>query len=207
MGAKPTSSRKKSGDIAPRSKGQPRRKPKKQRPNSILLADLFLWINVVDECLYHPAGDFDRAAVTEGYGSFGNVVQRIKVLEDRFGPLFQPHKLSPRNRSGAPTKRGAALAKIFMPMELLFHWASTLEKSGSFEVRKLKELILSFRGRRPGCSGPGRSGSQQDLAEPGLAQSAEQDRTTKPAQAHVRAARSRSIAAQAAAFVHLRAVT
>jgi len=96
-------------------------------------------------------GAFDRAAVTEGYGSLGNVVQRIKVLEDRFGLLFQPNKLPPRNRSGVPTKRGAALAEIFMLMELLFHWASTLEKSGSFtEVRKLKELILYLVGRRPG---------------------------------------------------------
>jgi hypothetical protein len=118
------------------------KKPKKRRPNSILLADLFLWINVVDDCHYHPVGTFDRAAVTEGYGSLGNVVQRIKVLEERFGPLFRPNKRSPRNRSGVPTQRGAALAEIFMLIELLFHWAST-DKSRTFtEVRELKELIL-----------------------------------------------------------------
>jgi hypothetical protein len=81
--------------------------------------------------------------MTEWYGSLGNVVARIKVLEERFGPLFQPNKLSPRYRSGVPTMRGAALAEIFMLIELPFHWASTLEKSGTFtEVRKLKELIL-----------------------------------------------------------------
>jgi len=143
MGTKPKSLRSRRGDIAPSPKARAVKKPKKQRPNSILLADLFLWINVVDECLYHPVGAFDRAAMTEGYSSLGNVVNRIEKLEERFGPLFRPNKLSSRNRSGVPTSRGAALAEIFMLIELLFHWASTLEKSGTFsEVRKLKELIL-----------------------------------------------------------------
>jgi hypothetical protein len=135
----------------PSSKARFEKRPKKQRPNSIMLADLFLWINVVDECLYHPAGAFDRAAMTEGYGSLGNVVNRIEKLEERFGQLFHPNKLSSRNRSGVPTPRGAALAEILMLIELLFHWASTLEKSGSFmKVRKLKELIL-YLVRRKAC--------------------------------------------------------
>jgi hypothetical protein len=94
-------------------------------------------------------GAFDRAAMTEGYGSLGNVVNRIEKLEERFGQLFRPNKLSSRNRSGVPTPRGAALAEIFMLIELMFHWASTLEKSGSFsEVRRLKEFILYLVPRR-----------------------------------------------------------
>jgi hypothetical protein len=143
MGTEPKSSRSRRGVVAPSPKPRAGKKSKRQRPNSILLADLFLWINVVDECLYHPVGAFDRAAMTEGYGSLGNVVNRIEKLEERFGQLFRPNKLSSRNRSGVPTPRGAALAEIFMLIELMFHWASTLEKSGSFsEVRRLKEFIL-----------------------------------------------------------------
>jgi hypothetical protein len=99
MGTKPRSSRQKTDDKTPARKPKAE---KKKRPNSILLADLLLWINIVDECLYHPVGAFDRAATTEGYGSLGNVVQRIEKLQERFGPLFQPNKLSPRYTSIGP---------------------------------------------------------------------------------------------------------
>jgi hypothetical protein len=71
MGTKPNSARRKPGDT-PSIKARAPKKAKKQRPNSIPLADLSLWINVVDECLYHPVGAFDRAAMTEGYGSLGS---------------------------------------------------------------------------------------------------------------------------------------
>jgi hypothetical protein len=142
-----TAEREKPSSQAPTGK---KGKSRKVRPNSILLADLFLWISVVDECLYHPMGAFDRAAKTEGYGSLGNVANRLKVLETRFGKLFQENKSSSsRYRSGVPTRRGAALAEIFVPIELLYSWAASLEQSGSFtEVRKLKELILYLVPRR-----------------------------------------------------------
>jgi hypothetical protein len=64
-------------------------KKKSQRPHGVTLADLFLWITVVDECQTHPMGAFERAAVTEGLKSYGNIQQRLKVLETRFGVLFQ----------------------------------------------------------------------------------------------------------------------
>jgi hypothetical protein len=151
MGTKPKSSRQKTGGKSPSPGGQAKKKAKgrKTRPHSILLADLFLWISVVDECLYHPTGAFDRAAKTEGYGSLGNIANRLKVLEARFGKLFQENKLSSRYRSGVPTPRGAALAEIFVLIELLYSWAETLEQKGPFiEARKLKELILYLVPRR-----------------------------------------------------------
>jgi hypothetical protein len=66
---------------SPQTPSRRKVKARKARPHSILLADLFLWISVVDECLYHPTGAFDRAATMEGYGSLGNVANRLKVLE------------------------------------------------------------------------------------------------------------------------------
>ena len=88
-------------------KGKSRKtKARTARPHSILLADLFLWIGVVDECLYHPVGAFERAAKTEGYGSVGNVTQRLDVLENEFGMLLY-RNLSSGYRSGVPTFRGA----------------------------------------------------------------------------------------------------
>jgi hypothetical protein len=140
--AKPTAKREKPSPEAPTRR---KAKARKARPHSMLLADLFLWISVVDECLYHPVGAFDRAAVAEGYGSLGNVVQRLAVLEKRFGQLFRQGKVAGR-RSGVPTPRGAALAEIFVLIELLYSWAESLEKSGPKEisyikVHKLKEFI------------------------------------------------------------------
>jgi hypothetical protein len=146
MEAKPKTSRQKAG----RKKRftEPRRQQKgkgrQARAHSITLADIFLWITVVDECLYHPMGAFDRAAKTEGYGSVGNVVQRLKVLEDRFGTLFMKGPGRRRYRTGVPTARGAALAEIFVLIEHLFSWALSLKTATGYhvEVRKLKELIL-----------------------------------------------------------------
>jgi hypothetical protein len=149
MGTKPKSPQRKPGEFAPGSKAQAQKKPKKQRPNSILLADLFLWISVVDECLYHPVGAFERAAKTEGYGSVGNVTQRLDVLENEFGMLLY-RNLSSGYRSGVPTFRGAALADLFAVIELLHSRALSLEISGFLDelLRKLKGPILDLAARR-----------------------------------------------------------
>ena len=86
--------------------------------------------------LYHPTGAFDRVAKTEGYGSLGNVAQRLDVLESRFGTLFYRNSSS-GYRSGVPTFRGAALAELFVVIELLYSLAF-LGKSGTLgELRKL----------------------------------------------------------------------
>jgi hypothetical protein len=196
-GDKAKNSRQKPGGKSPGTgrRAMKKAKNRKTRPQSILLADLFLWISVVDECLYHPTGALDRAAKTEGYGSVGNVVQRLDVLEGRFGKLFYRNSPSdprradslgggrrlgarlrsrakgartdaqepaqrplPRHarlqpgegqyRSGVPTFRGAALAELFVVIELLYSRASSLEISGFLdELRKLKGLILHLAPR------------------------------------------------------------
>jgi hypothetical protein len=70
----------------------PSRKKGISRPHSISLADLFLWITLVDECLFHPIGAFERAAVKEGLSNRGTVTQRVEALESRFGQLFAEGK-------------------------------------------------------------------------------------------------------------------
>jgi hypothetical protein len=78
----------------------PARKKGEKRPHSVSLADLYLWITLVDECLYHPIGAFERAAVTAGLKNRGTVTQRVKVLEAHFGQLFANRDASQRYRSG-----------------------------------------------------------------------------------------------------------
>lgn len=112
-----------------------------RRPHGIKLADVFLWITVVDECQHHPRGAFQRAADSEGFKSEGNVQHRLLVLETLFGQLFQrpppkkpkerseeekshpTHDRSKHYRSGVPTERGAALAELFAAIEHLYHYA------------------------------------------------------------------------------------
>jgi hypothetical protein len=147
-------------------------KVKSRRPHGVTLADLFLWITIVDECQYHPRGAFERAAVTEGLKSGGNVQQRLSVLESRFGKFFKrpfPKKQDSqeeqsaerkgsvkkdrkkeapppprRYRSGVPTDRGAALAEIFATIEHLYHYALSLRgvQSESDNVIKVKNAIF-----------------------------------------------------------------
>jgi hypothetical protein len=147
-------------------------KVKSQRPHGITLADLFLWITVVDECQFHPMGAFERVAVAEGLKSGGNVQQRLQVLENRFGTLFQrprpkrqktnpqeeesndakgsvietpsPPTFAKRTRSAVPTARGAALAEIFVTIEHLYHYALSLGggQSESDNVLKVKKAIF-----------------------------------------------------------------
>jgi hypothetical protein len=141
MGTKPRSSRQKTGrkSLGP-GVGAKKAKDRKTRPHSISLADLFLWVRVVDECLYHPIGGLDRAAITEGYRSVGNVTQRLDVLERHFGKLL--YRSGPY-RSGVLTFRGAALAELFVTIELLYSRASSTGKSGLLdELHDLKKVIL-----------------------------------------------------------------
>ena len=154
---KPKSSRQKPGGKSPSPGGQAKKKAKdrKTRPHSILLADLFLWISVVDECLYHPTGAFDRAARTEGYGSLGNVANRLKVLEARFGKLFQENKASSRYRSGVPTPRGAALAEIFVLIELLYSWAENSRTKRTLHRSAQNKGAHSLPGAKTSISSPG----------------------------------------------------
>lgn len=134
-----------------------------RRPHGIKLADLFLWITVVDECQYHPRGAFERAAVAEGLKSDGNVQQRLLVLETRFGTLFKrsppkkrkgrseeersspPHDRSKRYRSGVLTDRGAALAELFATIEHLYYYALSVrgDPSGQLhDVIKAKNAVF-----------------------------------------------------------------
>ena len=134
MGTKPKNSRQKPGGKSPGTGGQPKKtaKNRKTRPHSISLADLFLLIRVVDECLYHPTGALGRAAKTEGYGSVGNVAQRLDVLENHFGRLFSRNsssdpwradRLSGGRRLGARMRRAAGVdaqeraQRLFQPPE------------------------------------------------------------------------------------------
>ncbi|MHC2644070.1 hypothetical protein ACVJGB_006938 [Bradyrhizobium liaoningense] len=101
MRTQPKNPRQKPGRKSPAKGDQAKKRAKnrKTRPHSILLADLFLLIRVVDECLYHPTGALGRAAKTEGYGSVGNVAQRLDVLENRFGKLFYRNSSGGRRRA------------------------------------------------------------------------------------------------------------
>jgi hypothetical protein len=141
MRTKPRRSQKNAGCKSPdRGVRTKKAKDRKKRPHSILLADFFLWSRVVDECLYHPVGGLDRAAMAEGYRSVGNVTQRLDVLESHFGQLLYRRGAY---RSGLPTFRGAALAELFVTIELLYSRASSIGKSGFLdELHNLKELIL-----------------------------------------------------------------
>jgi hypothetical protein len=78
--------------------------------------------------------------MTEGYGSVGNVTQRLDVLESLFGKLLYR---SGSYRSGVLTFRGATLAELFVTIELLYSRASSIGKSGFLdELHSLKKLIL-----------------------------------------------------------------
>jgi hypothetical protein len=122
----------------------PSRKKGISRPHSISLADLFLWITLVDECLFHPIGAFERAAVKEGLSNRGTVTQRVEALESRFGQLFAEREASQRYRSGVPSFRGAALAEIFVLIEHLYRWALEIHENRASmnEVRAVKPFIL-----------------------------------------------------------------
>lgn len=122
----------------------PSRKKRISRPHSISLADLFLWITLVDECLFHPIGAFERAAVKEGLSNRGTVTQRVEALESRFGQLFAEREASQRYRSGVPSFRGAALAEIFVLIEHLYRWALEIHENRASmnEVRAVKPFIL-----------------------------------------------------------------
>jgi hypothetical protein len=67
MGTKPKNSRQNLGGKSPGTGGRVKAANRRTRPHSILLANLFLCIRIVDECLYHPIGALSRAAKTEGY--------------------------------------------------------------------------------------------------------------------------------------------
>jgi hypothetical protein len=146
MRTKPRRSQKKAGRKSPDPGVLTKKaKDRKTRPHSILLADFFLWIRVVDEGLYHPIGGLDRAAMTEGYRSVGNVTQRLDVLESHFGKLLYRRG---SYRSGVPTFRGVALAELFVTIELLYSRASSIGKSGFLdELYNLKKLILRLAPR------------------------------------------------------------
>jgi hypothetical protein len=116
-------------------------KSRKVRPHSITLADLFLWITVVDEALVHPTKAFKRAAESEGIKSVGNVQNRLKVLEDRFGKLFEGSRPR-RYRYGVPTPRGAALAELFVLIEQL--WKRAISLKGPGRVADLKDSLLPY---------------------------------------------------------------
>jgi hypothetical protein len=166
MGKKPSSSRQNSvrRPAEAGAKAGKKAKDRKLRPHSVSLADLFLWISVVDECLYHPMGAFDRAANTEGYGSLGNVVNRLQVLEDRFGALFEEIAEDNPNvairlkvlearlgttlegigrskrRSAVPSHQGVALAEIFVLIEQLYKFALSFDERERAHVRQLRKL-------------------------------------------------------------------
>jgi hypothetical protein len=132
-----------------------------KRPNSLTLSDLFLWITVVDECQYRPHGALERAAVVEGLTAGGNLNQRLSELESKFGKLFFDRSIvgrrdkrpaNRRHRSAVPSHRGAALAEIFVLIEHLYRWATTIggwpEKEYQ-DVKEVKQAVMSLLHRPP----------------------------------------------------------
>ncbi|MEY9123785.1 hypothetical protein [Bradyrhizobium yuanmingense] len=120
-----------------------------KRPNSLTLSDLFLWISVVDECQYRPHGALERAQIVEGFPTSGNLSQRLSELESKFGKLFFDRSIvgrrdkrpaSRRHRSAVPSLRGAALAEIFVLIEHLYRWATTIGGWPEKEYQDLKEV-------------------------------------------------------------------
>jgi hypothetical protein len=111
------------------------------------LADLFLWISVVDECQYHPSKAFDRAAKSENLKSAGIIQQGIKKLEGMFGKLFSDwNVLHPRrqrrNRNGVPNEYGIFLAEVFSIIEHLYFFSITAgQKDRPFSRRKYEKMI------------------------------------------------------------------
>jgi hypothetical protein len=131
--------RKKPGTVkAPRAAARPK-KPLKRRAHSITLADLFLWMTVADECFVHPVKAFARAAAIEGI-AVGNVTHGVERLEKHFGELFKKGDRPRASRNGVLSNRGAALAELFVMIELLYRMA--LGPVAAVSVMKLKDALM-----------------------------------------------------------------
>jgi hypothetical protein len=76
------------------------------------------------------------------FKSVGNVQNRLKVLEDQFGKLFEEGSRPRRYRYGVPTPRGAALAELFVLIEQL--WKRAISLKGPGRVADLKDSLLPY---------------------------------------------------------------
>jgi hypothetical protein len=162
--AKRAAKSKKHVSSAPSTKKDSKSKPKRtERKHNITLADLFLWVTVVDQCQIHPRNGLEEASKAAKLKS-GQLQQRLKEMEKRFGPLFRKrvpkkktalekksrfdsHAARKQNRSGVPNTLGGALAEIFVTIEHLYLYALTLKRADGVinpfpEVIEAKRAIL-----------------------------------------------------------------
>jgi hypothetical protein len=94
--------------------------------------------------------------VVEGFTAGGNLNQRLSELESEFWKLFfdsskvrrrDKRPAGRRYRSAVPSLRGAALAEIFVLIEHLYRWATTIggwpEKEYQ-DVKEVNQAVLSL---------------------------------------------------------------
>ncbi|AND87815.1 hypothetical protein [Bradyrhizobium diazoefficiens] len=130
-----------------------------EREHDISLADLFLWVTVVDQCQIQPRNGLEATSEAAKLNS-GQVQKRLKVIEKRFGPLFRKriaekttaqeengHAARKQNRSGVTNTLGGALAEIFATIEHLYLYALTLKRRDGAvdpfpEVIEAKKAVL-----------------------------------------------------------------
>jgi hypothetical protein len=153
-------SKKRGSRSAPATTKHSKSKSKRtKREHDIPLADLFLWVTVVDQCQIHPRNSLDAASEAAKMNS-GHVQKRLKMIEKRFGPLFRERLLEKmtaeeengrtarkRYRSGVPNTLGGALAEIFATIEHLYLYALTLQRRDGGadpfpEVIEAKKAVL-----------------------------------------------------------------
>jgi hypothetical protein len=125
--------------------GRPRGSKTKRRDNDVSLADLILWVHVVDACLEHPVGGLTRAAGMLGLSSSVPVHQCIERLETALGVrLFKLVKArDPRERSairgGHISHRGIMLAEACACIEHLWNFVCC-EIPGSDQQAAMTEV-------------------------------------------------------------------
>jgi hypothetical protein len=112
----------------------------------------------------NPPQERPRGSLQGRKTKIGQLQQRLKEMEKRFGPLFRKrvpkkktalekksrfdsHAARKQNRSGVPNTLGGALAEIFVTIEHLYLYALTLKRADGVinpfpEVIEAKRAIL-----------------------------------------------------------------
>lgn len=140
-----------------RPKGGISSEASRQKLDSIRLADLFLWIDIVDACQEHPNGGLMRAAADAGIANPENINHVIDRLEEQVGKtLFDYENVRDPNvrnriRDGRISSDGAFLAEVSVVIEHLWQYLMTPRKKSAvygevmtiLEVKKEIFRILS----------------------------------------------------------------